>query len=158
VLRPRPAGLSVCPRVAVVIPDRPPDRARVGHDPAIRGEGRIVRTYPKPAVFLGRCLRPVRLPSIAGVPATSVAPPAAARRHPVQRELQVGGLLAGDPPDKLLERVRVGLARVDHVPEVEESGEATPSRQRHLDHGMLPGPQPAAGDSEPEGIQGLRRS
>ena len=96
--------------------------------------------------------------SIAGVPATSVAPPAAARRHPVQRELQVGGLLAGDPPDKLLERVRVGLARVDHVPEVEESGEATPSRQRHLDHGMLPGPQPAAGDSEPEGIQGLRRS
>ena len=42
------------------------------------------------------------------LPATSVAPPAAAKTHPVHRELQVGGLLAGDPPDKLLERVRSG--------------------------------------------------
>jgi hypothetical protein len=32
-LRPRSAGRSGCPRVAVTIPDRPPDRARVGHGP-----------------------------------------------------------------------------------------------------------------------------
>jgi hypothetical protein len=37
VLRLWSAGLSVCPRVAVSIPDRPPDRARVGHEPAIVG-------------------------------------------------------------------------------------------------------------------------
>jgi len=32
-LRPRSVGPSDCPRVAVAIPDRPPDRARVGHGP-----------------------------------------------------------------------------------------------------------------------------
>jgi hypothetical protein len=31
VLRPRSAGLSVCPRVTVTNPGRPPDRARLGH-------------------------------------------------------------------------------------------------------------------------------
>jgi len=36
VLRPRSAGESVCPRVTVRVPDRPPDRARVGHDHVIR--------------------------------------------------------------------------------------------------------------------------
>lgn len=53
VLRPRTAGLSVCPRVAVTIPDRPPDRARVGHDPVIRSNGRTVHTCPGVAVFWG---------------------------------------------------------------------------------------------------------
>ena len=42
-LRPRSAGLSVCPRVAVTIPDRPSDRARVGHDPVIRRSGQVVQ-------------------------------------------------------------------------------------------------------------------
>jgi hypothetical protein len=53
VLRPRTAGLSVCPRVAVTIPDRPPDRARVGHDPVIRSNGRTVHPCPGVAVFWG---------------------------------------------------------------------------------------------------------
>jgi hypothetical protein len=35
-LEPGSAGLSVCPRVTVTVPERPPDRARGGHDPLIR--------------------------------------------------------------------------------------------------------------------------
>jgi hypothetical protein len=41
-LRPRSAGRSVCPRVAVTIPDRPPHRARGGHDPC---DLRITRVF-----------------------------------------------------------------------------------------------------------------
>src|SRR5215468_10646206 len=43
VLRPGSVGLSVCPRVTVTIPDRPPDRARVEHDYVIRRHGRTVQ-------------------------------------------------------------------------------------------------------------------
>jgi hypothetical protein len=45
-LEPGSAGLSVCPRVTVTVPERPPDRARGGHDPLIRRSGRVVQKRP----------------------------------------------------------------------------------------------------------------
>jgi len=49
VLGPRSAGLPGCPRVTATVPDRPPDRARVGHcghDLVIRSSGQAVRNRP----------------------------------------------------------------------------------------------------------------
>src|SRR6266480_1550616 len=48
---PGPAAPSVCPRVVVRIPDRPSDRARVGHDLVIRRHGQVVQDCPGVAVF-----------------------------------------------------------------------------------------------------------
>jgi hypothetical protein len=45
-LEPSSASLLVCPRVTVTVPERPPDRARGGHDPLIR---RFL--YRRPAPF-----------------------------------------------------------------------------------------------------------
>jgi hypothetical protein len=53
VLRPMSAGLSACPRVTVTNPDRPPDRARVGHDHVIRSHGQTVQTCPGVAACWG---------------------------------------------------------------------------------------------------------
>ena len=57
-LRPRSAGRSGCPRVAVTIPDRPPDRARVGHGPQIRRHGRAVQCWLSLGPIFQAC-RPV---------------------------------------------------------------------------------------------------
>jgi hypothetical protein len=46
VLRSRSAGLPVCPRVTVTVPDRPSHRARSGHDPVIRSPGQVVQDRP----------------------------------------------------------------------------------------------------------------
>ena len=62
VLRPRSAGLSVCPRVTVTIHDRPRDRARVGHDPVIRRHWQVVEGWPSSGPMFRTC-RPA---SVAG--------------------------------------------------------------------------------------------
>jgi hypothetical protein len=67
VLRPRSVGRSVCPRVAVTIPGRPSDRARVGHDAAsacgsARGPfqtGAVVRQQIRRTVCIAPLLRQV---------------------------------------------------------------------------------------------------
>ena len=46
VLQPRSAGLPVCPRVTVMAPGGPSDRARGGHDPQIRSFGQVVQDRP----------------------------------------------------------------------------------------------------------------
>ena len=65
-LQPRSAGLPDCPRLTVMAPGGPPDRARGGHDPQIR---RFL--YLHPALF--RSVRDVGLVSL-GCPDRSGAP------------------------------------------------------------------------------------
>jgi hypothetical protein len=65
VLRPRSAGLSVCPPVTVTNPDRPPDRARVGHglcgQPGLTGSGRHRYSYGRfgRATHTSTCMPPM---------------------------------------------------------------------------------------------------
>jgi len=57
VLRPRSAGLLVRPLVTMRIPDRPPDRARVGRDPMIRS---LIWSGAVPASACWRFVQPGR--------------------------------------------------------------------------------------------------
>jgi hypothetical protein len=62
VLRSRSAGLPVCPRVTVTVPDRPSHRARRGHDPVTRRSRRPVwpvRHKPHPQVGATQLSDPV---------------------------------------------------------------------------------------------------